>query len=72
MIRVKIDDRIKEAFHGYKNFAQGWKEIQSIPLKPAKTLRDFCQEYASAVLEIYMKSTLRNFLNRSLKAMLVG
>ncbi len=53
MIREKIDERIKGAFKGYKNFPKAWQEIQNIPLNPANTLRDFCRDYASAVLAIH-------------------
>jgi len=55
MIRSKIDERIEGAFKGYKDFAKAWKEIKSIPLNPAQNLRRFCQEYATAVLEIHEK-----------------
>ncbi|MBD1926429.1 hypothetical protein H6F74_09235 [Trichocoleus sp. FACHB-90] len=55
MIRTKIDERIEGAFKGYKNFSQAWQEIKRIPLNPAQTLRRFCQEYATAVLEIHEK-----------------
>jgi hypothetical protein len=55
MIREKIDERIKGAFKGYKDFAKAWQEIQNIPLNPANTLRDFCRDYTSAVLEIHEK-----------------
>lgn len=55
MIRAKIDDRIKGAYKGYKNFAKAWEEIQNIQLNPANTLREFCQNYASAVLDIHEK-----------------
>ncbi|CAD5910644.1 hypothetical protein [Planktothrix agardhii] len=55
MIRAKIDARIEGAFKGYKNFAQAWQEIQNIPLNPAHNLRRFCQEYATAVLQIHEK-----------------
>jgi hypothetical protein len=52
-IRIKIDERIKGAFEGYKNFPKAWKEIKSISLSPAQNLRRFCQEYATAVLEVH-------------------
>lgn len=55
MIRDKIDARIEGAFKGYKNFAQAWQEIKNIPLNPAQNLRRFCQEYATAVLQIHEK-----------------
>ena len=55
MIRAKIDARIKGAYRGYQNFSQAWQEIQHIPLNPTSTLRYFCQDYASAVLEIHEK-----------------
>lgn len=53
LIRQKIDERIKGAFEGYSNFQKAWKEIKSIPLNPAQNLRRFCQEYATAVLEVH-------------------
>jgi len=55
LIRKKIDERIEGAYKGYKNFAQAWQEIQDIPLNPVNTLREFCQHYAGAVLEIHEK-----------------
>lgn len=54
-IRFKIDDRIEGAFKGYKDFPDAWREIKSIVLNPAQNLRRFCQEYATAVLEIHEK-----------------
>ena len=56
LIRKKIDDRIEGAYKGYQKFAQAWQEIKDIPLNPANTLREFCQDYAGAVLEIHEKS----------------
>lgn len=53
MIKNKINERIKGAFSGYKDFDKAWQEIQSIPSNPVQTLRGFCQEYATAVLAIY-------------------
>jgi DNA uptake protein ComE-like DNA-binding protein len=55
LIKTKIDERIKGAYKRYKHFDQAWQEIQNIRLNPANTLREFCQEYASAVLEIHEK-----------------
>lgn len=55
MIRAKIDERIEGAFKGYKDFPQAWKEIKTIPISPAQNLRRFCQEYATAVLEVHEK-----------------
>lgn len=52
-IKVKIDERIQGAYKGYKYFDQAWQEIKNIRLNPANTLREFCQEYGSAVLEIH-------------------
>ena len=54
-IRKKIDDRLEGAYRRYKNFKKAWKEIQNIPFNSANNLRNFCQEYASAVLEIHEK-----------------
>lgn len=53
LIKANIYERIKGAYKGYKDFDQACQEIQSIPFNPANTLREFCQEYASAVLEIH-------------------
>lgn len=53
MIRAKIDERIEGAYKGYGNFVKAWQEIKNIPLNPVNNLRKFCQEYASAVLEIH-------------------
>ncbi len=55
LIKVKINDRIKGAFKGYRNFDTAWLEIQQISLKPSLNLRNFCQEYSRSVLEIYEK-----------------
>ena len=55
LIRKKIDERIEGAYKGYQKFAQAWQEIKDIPLNPANTLREFCQDYAGAVLEIHEK-----------------
>lgn len=53
LIKANIYERIKGAYKGYKDFDQAWQEIQNIPFNPANTLREFCQEYASTVLEIH-------------------
>lgn len=53
LIKANIYERIEGAYKGYKDFDQAWQEIQNIPFNPANTLREFCQEYASAVLEIH-------------------
>ena len=53
LIKAKIAERIKGAYKGYKDFNLAWQEIQDIRLNPANTLREFCQEYGSAVLEIH-------------------
>ena len=53
MIRNKIDERIRGAFGGYKNFDKAWGEIKKLSLNPSQTLRGFCQEYAVAILGIY-------------------
>lgn len=55
LIRNKIDERIKGAYKGYKNFDKAWQEIKDIPLNPVNTLREFCQHYAGSVLEIHEK-----------------
>ncbi len=55
IIRNNIDERIEGAFKGFKDFDKAWKEIKSIPLNPAQTLRRFCKSYAKAVLKIYEK-----------------
>jgi hypothetical protein len=53
MIRDKINDRIKGAFKGYKNFDHAWKEIKEIHVDFDQNLRRFYQGYVTAVLEIY-------------------
>ncbi len=53
MIKKEIDERIKGAYKGYKNFNSAWQEIQNIPLKPARNFREFCQYYSGKVLEIH-------------------
>lgn len=55
LIRKKIDERIEGAYKGYQNFAHAWEKIEGIPLNPANTLREFCRDYAGAVLEIHEK-----------------
>jgi hypothetical protein len=55
MIKTKINERIKGAFSGYKEFNIAWQEIQGLSLKSVQTLRGFCQEYAAAILEIHEK-----------------
>lgn len=55
MIKSKINNRIKGAFKGYKDFNVAWLEIEQISLKSDLTLRGFCQEYSRAILEIYEK-----------------
>ena len=58
MIKKEIDERIKGAYKGYKNFNNAWEEIQNIPLKAAnnfKNFREFCQYYSGKVLEIHEK-----------------
>ncbi|MGK7919477.1 MAG: hypothetical protein AB4080_05660 [Trichodesmium sp.] len=53
IIKQEIDERIKGAYKGYKNFNNAWQEIQNIPLKPAQNFREFCQYYSGKVLEIH-------------------
>jgi hypothetical protein len=55
LIRAKIEERIQGAYKGYKDFDQAWQEIQNIRLNPTNTLREFCREYATEVLEIHEK-----------------
>ena len=55
LIKEKVEERIKRAYKGYKTFTQAWQEIKNISLKPAKTLREFCQEYGLKLLEIHEK-----------------
>lgn len=55
LIKAKIAERIKGAYKGYQDFNEAWQEIQNIRLNPANTLREFCQEYGSAILEIHEK-----------------
>ncbi|NEQ73131.1 MAG: hypothetical protein F6K23_08605 [Okeania sp. SIO2C9] len=53
MIKQEIDDRIKGAYKGYKNFNSAWQEIENIPWKTPTNFRDFCQYYSGKVLEIH-------------------
>lgn len=55
MIREKIDERIKGAYNGYKNFNQAWEEIEKIPINATNSLREFCRSYGGAILEIHEK-----------------
>ncbi|MDZ7968758.1 MAG: hypothetical protein RM368_28035 [Nostoc sp. DedSLP03] len=55
IIREKIDNRIKGAYSGYKNFAQAWQEIKNISISSTNTLREFCRNYGNAILEIHEK-----------------
>ncbi|MGB3509992.1 MAG: hypothetical protein WBA93_12265 [Microcoleaceae cyanobacterium] len=53
MIKQEIDERIKGAYKGYKNFNNAWQDIHNIPFNQAKNFREFCQDYAGKVLEIH-------------------
>lgn len=55
LIKCKINERIKGAYHGYKEFPQAWTEIQKISFPASESLRQFCQDYALALLEIHEK-----------------
>ncbi|MBD2667297.1 hypothetical protein [Richelia sinica] len=57
IIKEKINSRIKGAYSGYKNFNQAWQEIQNISINSTNTLtlREFCQNYGNAILEIHAK-----------------
>lgn len=57
MIKQEIDERLKGAYTGYKNFHKAWQEIQNIPLKfeTFKNFREFCKHYSGKVLEIHEK-----------------
>ncbi|MBE9231462.1 hypothetical protein IQ231_07110 [Cuspidothrix issatschenkoi LEGE 03284] len=55
IIKEKINNRIKGAYSGYKNFNQAWEEIQNISINSTNTLREFCQNYGNAMLEIHQK-----------------
>ena len=53
MIKKEIDERMKGAYKGYKNFNNAWQEMEHIFLKTAKNFREFCQYYSGKVLEIH-------------------
>ena len=55
LIRSKIDDRIKGAFKGYKNFDAAWNEIKGIEIDSSQNLRKFYQHYVTKMLSIYEK-----------------
>ena len=55
IIREKIDNRIKGAYSGYKDFNQAWQEIKNISISSTNTLREFCRNYGNAILEIHEK-----------------
>ncbi|MGM3308400.1 hypothetical protein ACSQ6I_20885 [Anabaena sp. WFMT] len=55
IIKEKINNRIKGAYSGYKNFNEAWEEIENISINSTKTLREFCQNYGHAILEIHAK-----------------
>lgn len=57
LIKEKINNRIKGAYSGYKNFNQAWEEINNISIDTSKsnTFREFCKSYGSAILEIHEK-----------------
>ncbi|WP_071192516.1 hypothetical protein [Trichormus sp. NMC-1] len=55
IIKEKIDSRIKGAYSGYQNFNQAWQEIQNISINSTSTLREFCQKYGNAILQIHAK-----------------
>jgi hypothetical protein len=55
-IKVKIDERIKGAYKRHRLFKQAWQEIQKFQFSShPQTLRDFCKEYATSLLEIHEK-----------------
>lgn len=57
-IRAHIDNRLYSAYQGYKDFPEFQKEVQSIELKAGtnyNSLREFCQQYGSRVLEIHQR-----------------
>ncbi|HEY9808784.1 MAG TPA: hypothetical protein V6D13_05535 [Halomicronema sp.] len=57
-IREKIDNRIKEAYKGYKNFDKAWEEIHKIPVTTENyvgNLRQFCRDYGAQMLTIHAK-----------------
>ena len=55
IIREKIDNRIKGAYGGYKNFTQAWQDIKNTSVISATTMRQFCMNYGDAVLKIHEK-----------------
>ena len=57
MIQQEIDERLKGAYKGYKNFNKAWQEIQKISweFETFKNFREFCQYYSGKVLEIHEK-----------------
>lgn len=55
MIRQKIEERLKGAYKGYKDFSQAEQEIKKIQLDRANTLREFFQYYTGEVLKIHEK-----------------
>jgi hypothetical protein len=55
-IREKIENRLFDAYRGYKDFPQFKQELDEIELKPGadfNSLREFCQSYGARVLEIH-------------------
>ena len=57
MIQQEIDERLKGAYKGYKNFNKAWQEIQKISweFETFKSFREFCNYYSGKVLEIHEK-----------------
>jgi hypothetical protein len=54
-IKQNIQGIIKGAYKGYKTFNDAWVEIQAIEKNTAKNLREFCQDYGNALLQIHQK-----------------
>ncbi|HEY9695685.1 MAG TPA: hypothetical protein V6D10_00200 [Trichocoleus sp.] len=55
-IRAKIEDRIKEAYSGCKDFNKAWQDLKNIKLEVPhdfNTLREFCRKYAQRVITVH-------------------
>lgn len=55
-IREKIENRLFDAYRGYKDFPQFKRDLEHVEVKPGNhfnSLREFCQIYGAQVLEIH-------------------
>ncbi|NEZ55954.1 hypothetical protein [Adonisia turfae] len=57
-IRKNIEERLRGAYSGCKDFDKAWSEIKDIQLEVPhdfNTLREFCKKYVQGIIEIHEK-----------------